>query len=82
MRDHPQHGTTILGSGWGTYLKDKEVRQKWNESWSKAMPDEIMWSPRNAWGPDQFFLDRLILKFCSKMVCLAYILSYLSVSIP
>ena len=58
MRDHPQHGTTILGSGWGTYLRDEKVRQKWNESWTSAMSDEIMWKSRSDWGPDQVFLDK------------------------
>lgn len=59
MRDHPQHGTTILGSGWGTCLLHPEVRQKWTESWSRAVTDLIMWKPRSDWGPDQTFLDRL-----------------------
>jgi hypothetical protein len=58
MRDHPAHGTTILGSGWGTRLTNETTRNKWKDTWASVMQDPIIWRPRHDWGPDQTFLDR------------------------
>ena len=60
MRDHPQHGTTILGGGWGCKLTEK-VRNLWKTTWKEGFADKIVWADRYAWGPDQQFLDRYLL---------------------
>jgi hypothetical protein len=61
MRDHPLHGGTILGCGWGTKLLSREVRNKWKETWENGLKDPIVWSSRESHGPDQEFLDRSFL---------------------
>ena len=63
MRDHPYHGTTILGSGWGVQLNNTalDVREKWRQSWKKAMGDPIMRADRKSKGPDQQFLNKYVL---------------------
>jgi hypothetical protein len=58
MRDHPNHGTKILGSGWGSKLIRQEVRQNWERAWNKGFTDKMMWAKRNDYGPDQVFLSR------------------------
>jgi len=58
MRDHPLHGTTILGGAWGTKLQNPNVREEWRKSWAKGMTDKIFWAKRTDKGPDQVFLDR------------------------
>jgi hypothetical protein len=67
MRDHPQHDTTILGSGWGTKLHNPNVREEWKKSWSNGMKNKIFWAKRTEKGPDQVFLDRLMDYFFVKI---------------
>ena len=57
MRDHPYHGTTILGCGWGCKMTEN-VRNHWKNTWKKGFADKIVWADRSAWGPDQQFLNR------------------------
>ena len=59
MRDHPQHGTTILGCGWGCKLTEK-IRNLWKTTWKKGFADKMVWADRYDWGPDQQFLDRYL----------------------
>lgn len=67
MRDHPQHSINILGSGWGTWLKNNSVRNQWKEAWLKAKGDvQIMWAARGLTGPDQGFLRRYVWKWAKK----------------
>jgi hypothetical protein len=58
MRDHPDHGTTILGSGWGwRYTADSRAR--WRTAWKRALKDRpLAWAPRDDWGPDQALLHK------------------------
>ena len=72
MRDHPQHGVPLLGSGWGTRLdlgvtakvrtgRVKEtvgVREAWRRTWAAGLQDKMLWAERNDYGPDQGFLKR------------------------
>ena len=58
MRDHPQHGTEVLGSAWGTKLHNPDVRAEWKTSWANGMKDSIFWAKRTEKGPDQVFLNR------------------------
>jgi hypothetical protein len=60
MRDHPYHGTTILGSGWGCKLHRAFIRNKWKKSWFKGFQDPMVWAKRTDHGPDQTFLDKLL----------------------
>ena len=57
MRDHPQHGTTILGGVWGCKMTET-VRNQWKNTWKKAFEDKIVWTDRSAFQPDQQFLNR------------------------
>ena len=57
MRDHTAHGVTILGSAWGTKLKNPDVRTEWKKSWANGMKNDIFWAKRTERGPDQDFLD-------------------------
>ena len=58
MRDHPLHGTTILGGAWGTKLYSPMVRREWERTWALGMEDPILWANRSANGPDQEFLEK------------------------
>ena len=58
MRDHPLHGTTILGSGWGSKLHRQPVRDEWQRTWMEAKRDPIFWADRSKNGPDQVLLDK------------------------
>ncbi len=58
MRDHPDHGTQMLGSAWGSKLVRDEVRNLWEDSWYKGFQDALVWAKRNDYGPDQAFLTR------------------------
>jgi hypothetical protein len=58
MRDHPLHGTTILGSGWGSKLQNPNVREEWKKTWENGLKDPIAWANRKQNGPDQVLLDR------------------------
>jgi hypothetical protein len=60
MRDHTAHGTTILGSAWGSKLHNTSVRDEWKKSWANGMKDDIFWAKRTEKGPDQVFLDRYV----------------------
>ena len=67
MRDHPWHAINILGSAWGTWLKDEKVRTQWRDAWYRAKDDiEVMWAARNLTGPDQGFLRRYVWKWAKK----------------
>jgi len=67
MRDHPQHSINILGSGWGTWLKNRKLRIQWREAWVKAKADaQVMWAARNSVGPDQGFLRRYVWPWAKK----------------
>jgi len=59
MRDHPQHGTTILGCEWGYKLTEKIINL-WKITWKKGFADKFVWADRYDWGPDQQFLDRYV----------------------
>ena len=56
MRDHPEHGVGILGSGWGVKLGNVEVRNRWKKVWSEAAEDDIFWADRFERGYDQMLL--------------------------
>ncbi len=58
MRDHPFHGTTILGSGWGVKLRRDLIRKSWRTAWNVGWQDPMVWAKRSSHGPDQGFLDR------------------------
>jgi hypothetical protein len=60
MRDHPQHGTTILGGGWGVNLQGKEIRPKMKKIFKEALDDPIFFGSRTDRGKDQQFLSRYI----------------------
>ena len=34
MRDHPYHGVSIMGGGWGSKLDTDQRRQQWQSSWA------------------------------------------------
>ena len=53
MRDHPEHGTVILGGTWGIKLQNPEIRQKMKETFNNMMNDEYYTAPRTAYGADQ-----------------------------
>ena len=57
MRDHPDHGTTMLGGGWG-YRATPSFRAQWKRVWGKALKDRLAWSSRTEWGVDQSLLRR------------------------
>ena len=58
MRDHPHHGTHILGGAWGSNLiATNATRVKWAQAWKGMMGDKKIWSPRSAKGPDQTLLS-------------------------
>ena len=60
MRDHPAHGTEILGSGWGVHISPLE-RKYVNSAFIMAFKDPLFWAPRDAYGPDQEgFLKRYV----------------------
>ena len=62
MRDHPAHGTEILGSGWGVHITPLE-RKYINSAYIMAFKDPLFWAPRDAYGPDQEgFLKRYVLR--------------------
>jgi hypothetical protein len=63
MRDHPLHGTTILGSGWGSKLHNPNVREEWKKTWSKWLKDPLARANRTQNGPDQVLLDRCFYSF-------------------
>ncbi len=61
MRDNPEHGASFLGSAWGVYLADEEVRQGWRRAWKKAAGKGgggLMVAARGTTGADQKFLHR------------------------
>ena len=58
MRDHPHHGTKILGSGWGSKLTRPGTRLNWRTAWNSGFTDKELWAKRNSYGPDQTFLSR------------------------
>ena len=60
MRDHPLHNVTVLGSTWGSKLTNTQIRSNWREAWKKGIKDDILWAPRQSWGPDQKFLDKYV----------------------
>lgn len=66
MRDHPQHGTPVLGCGWGCKMTDM-VRLKWKTTWKKGFADKIVWANRYDWGPDQRFLSKYVWPWAKKV---------------
>ena len=62
MRDHPEHGASVLGSAWGVAFKYQSIRKKWKEAWMKAKQEEkgrdLIFAAKNVTGPDQEFLNR------------------------
>jgi len=66
MRDHPSHGTPILGCGWGCKLTDT-VRLQWKTTWQKGFKDKIVWADRKSWGPDQKFLSRHVWPWAKRL---------------
>jgi hypothetical protein len=57
MRDHPDHGTHILGSAWG-WRYTPATRAAWRTAWKRALKDRLAWAKRNDWGPDQNLLSK------------------------
>jgi len=57
MRDHPAHGTSMLGAAWGARISQPNIRHKWDKSWAKMFKDEKnMLAGRHMAGPDQDLL--------------------------
>lgn len=67
MRDHPDQGTFILGSAWGTRLVRDSVREGWKNSWKKGMQDTLLWAKRNDYGPDQGFLAKHVWPWAKRL---------------
>ena len=59
MRDHPDHGTVILGGGWG-WRATPQTRLQWQQAWGRALRDRMAWEGRDKWGADQTMLRRLM----------------------
>jgi len=66
MRDHPHHGTKILGSGWGSKLVRVQTRMNWQKAWNSGFTDKLVWAKRNSYGPDQAFLSRYVWPWAKK----------------
>ena len=62
MRDHPEHGTSVLGGGWGVNLRGPDIRQKMKKVLTEALNDPVFHGNRNDKGQDQVFLDRFYFK--------------------
>lgn len=60
MRDHPLHGTTILGGGWGVNLRGQEIREKMKKIFEEALNAEIFYGSRTDRGKDQQFLNTYV----------------------
>ena len=74
MRDHPHHGTVMLGGKigqtllirnmysnvgmWGSKLMDKSQRDKWKESWSRIQESKS--ADRQGYDADQQILRQFI----------------------
>ena len=58
MRDHPHHGTEILGGEWGAKLTDPNIREKFVKSWQKILNDPLLWTSRTNYGADQHLLSK------------------------
>ena len=60
MRDHPHHGTHMLGGMWGSNMKTKGTRAKLAEAWTGMMGDRLIWASRSSKGPDQTLLLKYV----------------------
>ena len=58
MRDHPAHGTSLLGASWDTDLTRKNARARWKKAWTKILNDTEAYAGRDRSGPDQDILTR------------------------
>ena len=45
-RDHPLHGTPLLGAGWGARLNVPDAREKWRRSWDNILKDNLAFADR------------------------------------
>ena len=52
MRDHPQHGTEILGGTWA-YRASADGRRSWLDTWRNILKDSSAWG-----GKDKVFRRR------------------------
>ena len=57
MRDHPQHGTEMLGGAWG-WRDTGGGRGRWREAWDRILADQATWAGRDNWQTDQYILRR------------------------
>ena len=55
MRDHPQHGTEILGGTWA-YRASAGGRRRWLDTWRNILWDSSAWG-----GKDKVWRDQEIL---------------------
>jgi len=63
MRDHPDHGTVMLGGMWATRMEernDANIRDKWIQSWNNILKDEENFASRLETSHDQNLLARHI----------------------
>ena len=55
-RDHPLHGTPLLGAGWGARLNVRDAREKWRRSWDNILQDNLAFADRSAQDPPWRFV--------------------------
>ena len=67
MRDHPAHGTTLLGASWGTRLDVADARLKWQNSWEDMLKDKLTFASRDSKGPDQIILHKYVWPWAKSM---------------
>ncbi|CAB4067181.1 unnamed protein product [Lepeophtheirus salmonis] len=58
MRDHPQHGTEILGGLWETNLTGVKSRSLWRRSWRAILLDPSVWVGVSHRNHDQHLLSK------------------------
>lgn len=58
IRDHPWHGTTIMGGGWGVKYGNGKVRDQMKNVWTKMEKHPQYMASRKVRDPDQVLLDK------------------------
>ena len=62
MRDHPWHGVSIMGGGWGAKLDTQHRRDTWKTTWDNMLSDSRLYSGSDKKGPDQDLLHKYVWK--------------------